>query len=509
MQSAQAGVPLVPAAPAPTGGAANLADLVAVHAAERPDATALVEPGTPAGAGPRRTLTWADLDARVSAVAAGLTGAGLLAGHRLALLGPGSAAWVVGYLAALRAGVVVVPLDPGATPEDTAAALAEAGARVLLAPADVVAPAEVTTLPLSEDGLAALAADPALVSSPADAESLAVLLATAGTSGRPRAAMLTHRALLAHVEHVGRLGVLGPDDVVLAALPLFHVFGLNAVLGGWLGAGSRLVVTDGSPDGLCALVRDEGVTNLPLAPTGLRRLLAEPDLDAGLGRLATVVSGAAPLPEELAEAFEARTGLRVERGYGLTEAAPGVTATFGGTGSGPGHVGPPLPGVEVRIGDEGEPGDPGEIAVRGDNLFSGYWPDGADGPDADGWFATGDIGYLAGGELVLVDRARELVVVDGFTVYPAEVEQVILELPGAEAVAVVGLPDERADGRVVAFVEARGLTADRVVAHCGARLPRFKQPSAVHVVDALPRGATGKIRKGLLREMARAGQEQS
>ena len=416
---------------------------------------------------------------------------------------------MVGYLAALRAGVVVVPLDPAPTAEDTASGLAGTGARVLLAAAGAAAPTGVTTLPLSEEGLDALAGDPALVSSPADVESLAVLLSTAGTSGRARAAMLTHRALLAHVEHVSRLGVLGPDDVVLSTLPLFHVFGLNAVLGGWLGSGARLVVTDGYPEGLCGLVRDEGVTNLPLAPPALHRLLAEPDLDAGLGRLAMVVAGAAPLPEDLAEAFETRTGLRVERGYGLTEAAPGVTATFGGTGSGPGHVGPPLPGVEVRIGDDGEPGEPGEISVRGDNLFSGYWPDGDGGPDADGWFATGDIGYLEAGELVLVDRSRELVVVNGFRVYPAEVEQVIMELPGVEAAAVVGRPDGRTGEQVVVFVEGRGLTAERVEAHCGQRLARFKRPAAVHVVDALPRGATGKIRKGLLREMTRAEQERA
>ena len=413
----------------------------------------------------------------------------------------------MGYLAALRAGVVVVPLDPDAPPGQTAAALAGTGARVLLAPDGVAVPDGVTRLPLSEDGLAALAADPALVSSPADVESLAVLLATAGTSGRARAAMLTHRALLAHVEHVGRLGVLGPDDVVLATLPLFHVFGLNAVLGGWLGSGARLVLADGPREGLAALVRAEGVTDLPLAPSTLARLLAEPDLDAGLGRLTTVVAGAAPLAEELAAAFEARTGLRVERGYGLTEAAPGVTATFGGTGGGPGHVGPPLPGVEVRV--DGEPGEPGEIAVRGANLFSGYWPDGTGGPDADGWFATGDIGYLADGELVLVDRARELVVVDGFHVYPAEVEHAIMELPGVEAAAVVGRPDARSGEQLVAFVEGPGLSAERVEAHCGQRLARFKRPVAVHVLDALPRGATGKIRKGLLREMTRTEQDRA
>jgi long-chain acyl-CoA synthetase len=313
--------------------------------------------------------------------------------------------------------------------------------------------------------------------------------------------MLTHRSLLSHVEHLDRLAVLSPADVVLASLPLFHVFGLNAVLGSWVGSGARLVVTDGYPDGLAALVRDEHVTNLPLAPPTLQRLLEEEGLDRGLGKLSTVVSGAAPLPEGLATRFRERTGLTVHQGYGLTEAAPGVTATFGCTLSGQGHVGRPLPGVELRIGDGSDPTEPGEIAVRGKNLFSGYWPDGRDGPDDEGWFGTGDIGYLEDGELFLVDRARELVIVNGFNVYPAEIEQVIMELAEVAAAAVVGRPDPRSGEQVVAFVEGLDVTRELVEAHCERRLARFKRPAAVAVVDELPRGATGKIRKGQLREM--------
>jgi long-chain acyl-CoA synthetase len=496
----QPAVPFLAAASGPAGAWSNLVDLVAARAAERPDVVALVEPTAP-----RRELTWAELDARVSAVATGLASRGLRAGHRLALLGPGSAAWITAYLATLRAGVVAVPLNPQAAPDELAAMVADSGARLLLGATEAALPG-VETLPLTDAGLDALATEPVLVSSPRDAESLAVLLYTAGSSGRAKAAMLTHRALLAHVEQVGRLGVLQAEDVVLAILPLFHVFGLNAVLGGWLGSGARLVVTDGYPDGICELIRDEGVTNLALAPPTLQRLLAEPDLDAGLGGLRTVVSGAAPLPESLAEAFQARTGLRVERGYGLTEAAPGVTTTLGGGSDGPGHVGRPLPGVEVRIGD-GDGIEPDEIFVRGPNLFSGYWPDGRDGPDADGWFATGDIGYLDSDELVLVDRSRELVVVSGFHVYPAEVEHVIAELDGVQDVAVIGQADARTGEQVVAFVQGAGVTAAQVKAHCEQRLARFKRPAYVHVLDELPRGAMGKIKKGMLREMTRAEQD--
>ncbi|MFL6064031.1 MAG: class I adenylate-forming enzyme family protein [Friedmanniella sp.] len=503
MQIEQLPVPFAAVGAGSVGGPANLADLIGARAVERPDAPALAEPG-PASL----RLTWSQLDRRVDAVAAGLNTLGLLAGQRLALLGVNSAAFVVAYFAALRAGVVVVPLNPQSSPDEVAAMVADSGARALLT--DSSTTAGVRVLPLSEAGLDALAATgsaSASVSSPRDAESLAVLLYTAGTSGRPKAAMLTHRALLAHVEHLQRLAVLSPEDTVLASLPLFHVFGLNAVLGSWVGSGARMVVTDGYPTGLPALIRAEHVTNLPLAPPTLHRLLAEEDLGDGLGELATVVSGAAPLPDELARRFRERTGLVVEQGYGLTEAAPGVTATFGSSLAGPGHVGRPLPGVEVRVGDGSDPGEPGEIAVRGDNLFSGYWPDGRDGPDDEGWFATGDIGYLEDGELFLVDRARELVIVNGFNVYPAEIEQVIMELPEVDAVAVVGRPDARTGEQVVAFVQGEAVTAEGVEQHCARRLARFKRPVEVAVVERLPRGATGKIRKGELRERILVQQE--
>jgi len=507
------------------GTATNLSDLLSGWALQQPGTVALVD-----AVGPRRTLTWAELDRRVDAVAAGLGAAGLLAGHRLALLGRNSAAFVVAYLAALRAGVVAVPLNPQSTTSELASLLADCGARVLLADPDLAGPDRaaggpalpgVVTLPLTEDGLDALARPGVPVSSPRDVETLAVLLYTAGTSGRPKAAMLTHRALLGHVEHVHRTGLLTSTTTVLGGLPLFHVFGLNAVLGSWLRAGARLVVVDGYPDDLCGVLVRERVTNLPLAPPTLHRLLADPGLDAGIAGVTTVVSGAAPLPESLAAAFTARTGRRVEQGYGLTEAAPGVSLTGpapagssnAGTDAagvrGQGHVGRPLPGVEVRVGDGRDPTEPGELSVRGDNLFSGYWPDGAGGPDAEGWFATGDIGYLEDGELHLVDRARELVIVNGFNVYPAEVEQVLLELPEVAAVAVVGRPDVRSGEQVVAFVvpgagaDPAGL-AQRVAAHCGERLARFKRPTLVQVTDELPRGATGKVRKGLLRQRAEA-----
>ena len=477
----------------------NLADLLAEQAAERPETSAIIEPGNP-----RRSLTWSELDAQVTAVAAGLVAHGLVAGHRVALLGPNSIEFVVAYLAALRAGFVAVPVNTQSTAEEVRAMLHDSGARVLFGSPDHQVSSsdwgEVHHVRLSPEGLGALAqTDGGEVTSPQDREALAVLLYTAGTSGRPKAAMLTHRALLSHLEQTATFGLIDPATTIAAVLPLFHVYGLNAVLGGWLRGGARLVVVDGMTDALFDIVRDEGVTNLPVSPAVLARILDSDRLVDGLAEVTTVVSGAAPLLDDLRLAFTERTGLRVEQGYGLTEAAPGVSATLGGPLLGHGHVGRPLPGVEIRIGDGIEPGEPGEIFIRGDNLFSGYWPSGEGGPDAEGWFGTGDIGYLSRGDLFLVDRSRELIIVNGFNVYPAEVEQAIAELPEVTSVAVVGRPDGRTGEQVVAFVTGSTITVDDLEAHCAVRLAKFKRPRLVLLVEELPRGATGKVQKGILR----------
>ena len=482
-----------PYAVEPRPAYANLADLLTRRAGLDPDREAVGQPRPE-----RRGLTWSELDARVTAVAGGLARRGLVAGHRVGLVGPNSLELVVGYLAVVRAGFVAVPLHPDLEPAELSAALRDCGVAVALA-ADEVSDLDVTTLPLTEAGLAALAdTGGAPVDSPPDPEALAALVHTAGSTGEPRPVMLSHRALLAHTEQAEVLG-FGAETTVLAMLPLSGVFGLNAVLGGWLRSGARLVVLDGF-DGFFDVVPGEQVTHLPTAPGLLARILRDVRCATHLTSLTTVVCGAAALPEGLREEFAARTRLRVDQGYGLTEAAPGVSTTLGGRLLGHGHVGRPLPGVEVRIGDGGDADEPGEIAIRGTNLFSGYWPDGAGGPDADGWFATGDVGHLRDGELFLLDRVRERITINGFPVYPAEVEEAILELPGVSSVAVLGRPDARTGAQVVAFVTGPAITAEAVEAHCAGRLAKFKRPAAVTVVDALPRGATGQVRKGRLRE---------
>lgn len=498
--------------PVPTGSSpTNLAQLVSRHARLVPDHLALVDPGDarPPATQSRRTLTWTDLDAQVDAVAGGLASHGLVAGHRVALQGPNSIEFVVAYFAVLRAGFVAVPIDPQADKTERQSVLLDSGARLLLTagpgPDAAYRPDTLEILPLTADGLRALGdRRTGPVVSPQDAEALAVLLYTAGTSGESRAAMLPHRSLLAHLDHVAPLGVVGPTTVALGALPMFHVFGLNAVVGSWALGGGTLVVVDGYREDVFDIIAAERVTNLTLAPSMVYRMLHDDRLESGLDGVETIVSGAAPLPAELSARFTERSGHRVDQGYGLTEASPGVSATVGAELLGPGHVGRPLPGVAVRIGDGSDDSEPAEIFVRGENLFAGYWPDAQDGPGTLGWFGTGDIGYLRGDDLFLVDRARDLIEVSGFHVYPAEVEDAIRALDAVVSVAVIGRTAARGEQIVAFVVGAPGLTVEDVQVHCAARLARFKQPSEIQLVDELPRGATGKIQKGALRRLMSA-----
>jgi long-chain acyl-CoA synthetase len=348
-----------------------------------------------------------------------------------------------------------------------------------------------------------------------DPERVAVLLYTSGTSGLPRAAMLTHRALAANIAQVAgvRPPMIHGDDVVLGVLPLFHVYGLNAVLGCVIQQRAKLVLTDHfDPQGTLDLIDDEACSVVPVAPPVFAHW-RDVDLAGRLGPVRLMLSGSAPLEAGVVAEFTERTGVPVHQGYGLTEAAPVVTSTLCSAEQATlGSVGAALAGIDVRLVDEGGAvvvtEDPGEIQVRGPNLFSGYWPDGADGPGADGWWSTGDVGYLdERGDVFLVDRVKELIIVSGFNVYPVEVEDVIAEVDGVRAVAVIGAEDEQSGESVVAYVVAPDLDAvdleETVRAHCSSRLARFKVPTRIEVVDALPHTVTGKVQKGRLRGIER------
>ena len=460
-------------------------------------------------------------------------------GQRVAVVMANRIDLPIAYYGILRGGMVAVPINPRSTTREINRMLADSKARVVLCDeAGIAQVREAVTedqqISLIVDGAEPLAGETSFVSfladasgtdpaSPPDDEALAVVLYTSGTSGKPRGAMLTHRALIANTEQIARLDPppVTSDDVCLGLLPMFHIYGLNCVLGQAVKQGAGVLLVDGfDPGGLLDLISSEGVTNVPLAPPVVAAWAGRDDLRDKLATVTMILSGASALDPDLAETFLASSGKHIEQGYGLTETAPVIAVTMGSkrtADGGPkaGSVGRPLPGIDVRIvdasGEDASAGDPAEIWVRGDNVFSGYWPDGVDGPREDGWYPTGDIGYLdEDGDLTLVDRLRELVIVSGFNVYPFEVEDVIAEVPGVAQVAVVGLPDEETGEAVVAFVVPEAAGADEatlletVEAHCRTRLARFKQPSRVVIVRGLPQSANGKVAKGRLRALARS-----
>jgi long-chain acyl-CoA synthetase len=511
---------------------ANLAQLASDAAEQAPDKLA-IEDGS-------RRLTWFELNKEVHAVASGFASMGLVAGARVLIALTNRVEFVTSYLGSVRGGLVAVPVNPMSVSAEFNRMLADSGARSCvcdrvtsqamrtavqdLNAAPTVLPQVVVvdeTARRSEITYADLVTrDSRLVSPPVDPRNLAVLLYTSGTSGRPRAAMLTHRSLLANIEQAAAIepAPINSDDVVLGVVPLFHVYGLNAVLGQVLRQRARLVLVERfDPVDTVGVIEQRRVTNLPVAPPVFSAWQDHADLGERLRSVRTVLSGSAPLSAETSRRFSEQTGLTVHQGYGLTEASPAVTSTLASTTVKPGSVGSALPGVELRVVDDrgqqvvGD--DSGEIWVRGDNVFVGYWPNRDGGPDAAGWFATGDVGYLdEEGDLFLVDRKRELVIVSGFNVYPTEVEDVIVELDDVFEAAVIGAPDPQSGETVVAYVVPQdGVAvsheqlATMVDAHCADRLARFKRPREVHVVDDLPHSVTGKVAKGRLRSVQRRG----
>jgi long-chain acyl-CoA synthetase len=506
----------------PSARSVSLADRVGLAAAGGPDRPALIWHD--------RTVTWGELDRRVAEAAAGLAALALpdSAGHpaRVAICLPNTPDFAVTFFSVLRAGLVAVPVNPALTGRELRHVLADSGAAALVATEAVRE--RIAALRDEPPALTAVLAGPPTRPEPADArpaaraapDDLAVLLYTSGTEGSPKGAMLSHRALMANHEQVDRITptVVGRDDVLLLALPLFHAYGLNSGLGAVAYHGARGVLVDPfDPAEALSLISRHHVTGVVGVPSMYLAWSLLPELGEAMASVRVVAAGAAPLDGATAARFTQATRHPVFVGYGLTETAPIVTSTLVSPVPKVGSIGRPLPGIDLKLvandGSETWPtetsdvddgdADPGEIVVRGDNLFSGYWPDGHGGPDADGWWATGDIAYAdADGDLFLVDRRGELILVNGFNVYPREVELVLEQHPGVAEAAVVGVAHPYTGQTVKAFlVRAPGTDAgpEDVLRHAQRNLARFKLPTSVEFVTELPHSAIGKVRKTLLR----------
>jgi long-chain acyl-CoA synthetase len=450
-----------------------------------PDRIALVTPA--------ETVTYGELRERVAEQRAALAARGIQRGERVGLMGLNSVDFVVLYLAVLGLGAIAVPLNPESPPAEINGELVAVGATGMFTKSE--ASPDAPPVPIAE----------------MDANDVAVLVFTSGTAGAPRAAMLTHGSLLANIDQVlAAPDRIGPDDIVLGVLPVFHVFGLGVTLDLALAVGARVVLEPRfDPVATLERVADAGITIVPGAPPMWIAWAGLPEAQpAAFASVRHALSGAAKLPEEVADVLERRFGVVVREGYGLTEASPIVTTSVG-IEPRRGSVGKALDGVEVRLVDSDGAdvldGDAGEIWVRGANVFAGYWDDPAATARAltpDGWLRTGDIAVVDDDYLYIVDRAKDLVIVSGFNVYPAEVEQVITDHPEVADAAVIGLAHPTTGEAVRAYVvPAPGGTIDEatVQAWCRERLARYKCPTSVLVVDELPKGLTGKVLRRVLR----------
>ncbi len=496
----------------------NLASIIDSHPAE---SIALTSRG--------RTTTYGDLREQVAGLRGGFTDLGIGVGDRVGILCANNWYFVTAYLAILGVGAVAVPLNPLSPPRELERELSAVGARALIVgPAGRPTSAAIdrSHVPALEflihgeghepdDGVRfadLLAHDPVDAVSRA-ADDLAVLIFTSGTAGSPKAAMLSHGNLLASIDQVIGLRADGgsPHDVGFGVLPMFHIFGLNVVLGTALRAGASVVLVERfDPISAVEAIQKYQVTVLPGAPTMWAAWAAMPELPADSFASVTVAtSGAARLDPAVAETIRSRFDLEVGEGYGLTEASPVVTASVGLPWR-PGSIGAAVEGIEIRLvdadGEDALVGDPGEIWVRGPNVFQGYWNDAAAtaaAVDPDGWLHTGDVALVDDdGFLYLVDRAKDLIIVSGFNVFPAEVEEILLLLPGIRECAVVGVPHPHTGEAVKAFVVADpgfALEEDAIIEHCASYLARYKCPQKVNFVEELPQNLAGKVIRRALR----------
>lgn len=447
---------------------------------------------------------------------------GVKPGDRVGLWLKNCPEFVPAVFAVLNCGAVVVPINNFLKPDEVGFILNDAGTDILLTDAEL-APNE-AALQAHRPALRCWRVEdwPALATASLSvapggnrqAGDLAILIYTSGTTGHPKGAMLSHSNLLHNVESCRIVLATVPDDRFVVILPLFHTYmmcvGLMLPM---LIGGAMILVKSLHPvkNLLGEIVQRQG-TILPAIPQFYRSLAqaqVPPDFP-----LRICISGAAPLPMQILKEFEAKFGIPLIEGYGLSEASPVVTKNPLQGLRKPGSVGLPVANVEVSVQDEGGkqlgPGETGEICVRGGNVMLGYWnkPEETAAAIRDGWLLTGDIGHRdADGYYYITDRKKDMLLVNGINVYPREIEEILYQFPGVKEAAVIGMPDTRKGEQPVAFVSpAEGVTLDAkaISQFVRSKLAEYKVPRRVEILSNLPRNATGKILKTALRTLAKA-----
>ena len=481
-----------------------------------------------------REMSYAELDDAVRAVAGGLFDHDVRQDDVVALCAPNSIEFVLAWYAASSIGAIVAALNPASTADELTHQLRQAGARWLVTTSDLyedklrdVAEAagiaesyliggagertgKATGFDALRDGVDA--GPPPVMVSPRD---LAFLPFSSGTTGLPKSVMLTHRNLVANLCQMRRAHRLREDDVVLATLPLFHIFGFQVTLNLSLAAGATVVILPRYDlKALLNAIQTYGVTRAEVVPPIVLGLANSELVDRYyLASLRTLTAGAAPLTAELAGACAARIGCRVKQGYGMTELGGASHIAPDDGPDCPDGIGPALPGVECRVvdpdaGSDSGRGEPGELWIRSESATRGYLDDPqatATLIDAGGWVHTGDIVTVDGdGWFRVTDRIKELIKYKGFQVAPAELEGILLSHPAVADVAVVRSLDEHAGEVPKAFVVPRGpVAADELMAWVAQRVAHYKRIRRVEFVERIPKAPSGKILRRLLVEPER------
>ncbi|MFC8386682.1 long-chain fatty acid--CoA ligase [Nocardia sp. NPDC057272] len=461
-----------------------------------------------------QVLTYAEFDDLSSRVAGWLRERGYTPGDRVAIMLPNVIAFPVIYYGVLRAGLIVVPMNPLLKQREVRHHLEDAGAKLLFAwhaalpeVASAVVTCEASAVTVTEGKLAEIVSWPALVEvTERDDEDTAVILYTSGTTGAPKGAELTHANLRANAAVTAdTLLEATPEDVIMGCLPLFHSFGQTAGLNVAVlcGAGITLIPRF-DPVAVLKLIERDRVTIFEGVPTMYVGLLSAGHDVADTSTMRACLSGGAALPVEVLRGFADTFGVQIFEGYGLSETSP--VASFNRVAEAkPGSIGTPIEGVQMRVvdsdGNDVELGEVGEIVIRGHNVMKGYWnrPEATAEAIRDGWFYTGDMAKQdSDGYFAVVDRKKDLIIRGGFNVYPREIEEVLYEHPAVLEAAVIGV-QHRTHGEEVAAVVAlkagSTTTADQLREYVKARVAAYKYPRHVWFVEALPKGPTGKLLK--------------
>ena len=475
------------------------------------------------------TFTFTELEAMSNRVANGLVAIGVHPGDRVTLYGQNCWEWLVAYYAIAKTGAVINPISSMLTADEVRYVVADSGARVVVASIEkglpvlgLVGSGDLSCVVLWGSGVPAEAtsftkwineADSEFVPIERERADLAAICYTSGTTGHPKGAMQSHRAVITAAVGTVLMGARGPDDRVLNSLPLAHVYG-SCVFNAAMMAGSTLIMVPRfDAEAVMAAIGKHRVTLMDGVPTAYYYLLAHPDFDkADLSSLTRCWVGGQTLPAAKAIEFTDRTGCPIHEVWGMTELAGAASANPVVGPNKPGTIGIAYPGNAMRVVDIDDPGvvlgpgERGELMFRGPLVMDGYYGN-DDATSAsiepDGWLHSGDIATMDDdGYFTIVDRKTDMILTAGFNVYPAELERVLCMHPAVALAAVTGVPDEVKGELAKAYVVLKPgttATADELVAHCREHLAAYKIPRAVQFVDEVPITASGKIMRRLLK----------